>query len=278
MIVDQVLENGIRPDLLVLANERRLAVIEVIVTHAPEDTALDVYERLGLPVVRVWPTWESLPDMRFGLGAELAKNWRRTVGCFNVSGACRFPRHRTSGTVPCPTCSSPARQLSVEVSHLKCYGRPCGRQVPVLDFIDCTDEDLMLLAAGTPEIPDVKAIAAQRGVVVEWKHSKTAGGSYLMHLCPFCKRPQGDNFLYGNDDGVTDVDLAAWPMTLCKNGHLISGTEMRWPTSSQPERPTRAAGLVGEPAHLFRPQPAGGFQFRSVTPAEAVRHLMGHRY
>jgi len=118
VVIDQVLEDGVRPDLLVrISSGQPLAVIEVIVTHAPEDGALAVFDRLGLPVIRVWPTWESLVEMRRGLGVELAKKFGTSVGCFDVVGACRFPRHRRSGRAPCPTCCKSARELSVEVSH-----------------------------------------------------------------------------------------------------------------------------------------------------------------
>ncbi len=182
VVVDQILEDGIRPDLLVsTANGQRLAVIEVIVTHAPEDAALAVYDRLGLPVIRVWPTWDMLTTIRSGLGPELAKSQTRTLGCFEVAGTCRFPRHRTTGTVPCPTCRKPARQLSVETATAKCWS--CHHPFNVLDVIDCTDADPVLIAAGCPELTDVKAIAASRGVLLATKHSKAAGGSYLMHLC-----------------------------------------------------------------------------------------------
>jgi hypothetical protein len=34
----------------------------------PEGRALDLYVRPGLPVIRVWPTWDALPEMRAGLG------------------------------------------------------------------------------------------------------------------------------------------------------------------------------------------------------------------
>lgn len=252
--IDQVLEDGIRPDLLIRSRQGTpLAVIEVIVTHEPEPAALAVFERLGLPTIRVWPTWDTLAELRHGLGADLELGWNRSTGCFDVTGACRSPRHR-SGTVPCPNCLIPARQLSVETAHAECW--VCHKQYPVLDLIDCTDNQLVLVAAGCPEVPNAQVIGTERGVRRAVKHSKAAGGSYLIHLCTNCRRIQGDNFVYDSRGAVTDVTAPAWSMTLCENGHLERGADLPWPRASVARRPTLARGLVGENANLFRPEEA----------------------
>jgi hypothetical protein len=280
VVVDQVLEDGIRPDLLVCsASGQRLAVIEVIVMHAPEDAAIAVFDRLGLPIIRVWPTWETLIEMRVGLSADLAKTVSKTVGCFAVTGSCRFPRHQ-AGQVPCRTCRKPARRLSVELAHAECWS--CHRQLPVLDIVDCTDnENLTLIAAGCPEIPNTKAIGASMGVLLDMKYSKAAGGSYLMHLCTHCKRIQGDNFLYAHDGAVTDTTAHPAAMTLCENGHLVRLENTAWPKGSTAERPWGAVGLVGERAHLFT---SGTRSHVSVTRAttsntrQLIRRMTGLDY
>ncbi|HUP69638.1 MAG TPA: competence protein CoiA family protein [Acidimicrobiales bacterium] len=177
--VDEVLEGRIRPDLLVRTGSGKpLVVIEVIVTHAPEEDAVELYERLGLPVIRVWPTLAALEQMRSALGQELLRTEERPTGCFGVSG-CRFPRHSEPGKVACPTCAKPARQISVEITTASCY--KCYKPFPVLDLVDCTDEHLFVIAAGCPDLPGVAAVAASRGVRMATRNSNAAGGSYLMH-------------------------------------------------------------------------------------------------
>ncbi len=280
VVVDQVLEDGIRPDLLVCAaSGQRLAVIEVIVTHAPEDAAVAVFDRLGLPAIRVWPTWDTLAEMRAGLRAELAKSITRTTGCFLVTGSCRFPRHLRAGPAPCPTCRKPARQLSVELARAECW--TCHRQLPILDIVDCTDNDLTLIAAGCPEIPGAKAIGAALGVLLDTKYSKAAGGSYLMHLCTHCKRIQGDNFIYAHDGAVTDTSIPATAMTLCENGHLVRGDQRPWPKGSTVKRPWGAVGLVGERAHLFTRRSRVDASFTIATPGntrQMIRRRVGLDY
>jgi hypothetical protein len=171
--------------------------------------------------------------------------------------------------MPCPTCRLPVRQLSVEVARTTCWS--CRRQLPVLDFVDCTDDEPVLIAASCPEIPGAKSIGAARRVSLEVRHSAKAGGSYLMHLCPHCKRMQGDNFLYAIDGAVTAIDVPPTPMTLCENGHLIAGQERPWPQGSTAQRPSNAVGLVGEPAHLFSPGPRGDVSVTRVTPSNTRR-------
>ncbi len=75
-----------RPDLLVRdAQGRARFVAEVIVTHEPEPQALRVFEHAGLAVIKVWPAWDVLEDMRSGLTERVR---------FEVIGApCQLQRH-----------------------------------------------------------------------------------------------------------------------------------------------------------------------------------------
>ena len=187
MVVDQILEDGIRPDLLVsTANGQRLAVIEVIVTHAPEDAALAVYDRLGLPVIRVWPTWDMLTTIRSGP----APPWKRVRDEYILllRGGRNLPvpspphdRHRSVPDLPKAGTTAERRNRHCEMLALGHY------LFNVLDVIDGTDADPVLIAAGCPELTDVKAIAASRGVLLATKHSKAAGGSYPYRISARCR-------------------------------------------------------------------------------------------
>lgn len=94
-----------RPDLLVRdAQGRARFVVEVIVTHEPEPAAMAVFERARLPVVRLWPMWDVIEDLRGGLVGERFL-WRRRdmqwqlrsaepQGWYDVVGArCLLPGH-----------------------------------------------------------------------------------------------------------------------------------------------------------------------------------------
>jgi hypothetical protein len=252
--VDQSFQRGIRPDLLMLsAAGKPLYVIEVVVTHEPEEAALQLYRDLDLPCVRVWPAWESLAEFREGLRPRLLRKRPGQTGCFDVIDRCRFPRHVSSGPPrSCRTCRRKALRVSVEVSLTRCWR--CSQPQRVLDLYVADDDELALVAAGCPDLPGVDAIARQRRVNLKWSHSQAAGGSYLMHTCFDCRATSGDNFLYGSmgSDAPTPVTTEpVWQMVVCESGHWDKLGERPWPPSVTVERPADGYGLVGEPAQLF---------------------------
>lgn len=279
--VDEPLERGIRPDLLMVSGTGKpLYVIEVVVTHEPEEPALQLYRDLDLPCVRVWPTWETLRDFRDGLRARLLRKRPGQTGCFDVIDRCRFPRHAPGGPVSCRTCRKKALRVNVEVSLTQCWR--CSQPQRVLDLYVADNDGLTLVAAGCPDVPGVDAIARRRRVNVKWSHSQAAGGSYLMHTCFNCRATSGDNFLYGSMGGETPEPLTSepvWQMVVCESGHWEKVAERPWPTAAAIQRPDDAYGLVGEPAGLF----GGTFRAPGITfqPVDArnihalTRRMMG---
>lgn len=258
--LDKVLADGIRPDLLVRSgpDRRPRYVIEVVVTHAPEPAALAAYAKHRLPVVTVWPTWETLPQIRDGLTAP---HRRRTgSGLFDVTGACRSSRHHEPGTTTCTQCSKPARAVSVEIASAECYR--CQRTVRVLDIIDCSDERLELIAASCPDLRNVKPVAADRNVALYWANSQAAGGSYLMHHCE-CGAKQGDNFLYASTV-PTDTAEPGKAGRVCQMGHWQFDRIAKWPTGARVQRPLPARGLVGERSGLFQSPERDGVSVQYV--------------
>ncbi|HWL43030.1 MAG TPA: competence protein CoiA family protein [Ilumatobacter sp.] len=249
--LDQVIADRVRPDIAVHVHDRPFAVIEVIVTHAPELDALNVYEQIEVPVIRVWPTWQTLHMLRSGLPEAHARSRTQPDGLFDVVGTCRFPRHR-QGLQPCETCGRPARRLSIETSVSPCYR--CQRPFNVLDVIDCTDDELVLIAASCSELPDLTEFARERDVRLKDAEPRAAGSRYLMHHCRHCGRSQGDNFIYAQRGAATDVTKPATSILVCDQGHMTHSADIDWPPGSNASRPRRAIGLVGEPAGLFRPK------------------------
>ncbi|MBA7715346.1 hypothetical protein ES703_124387 [subsurface metagenome] len=67
--------DSVRPDILITSmKEKPLVAIEVVVTHRPEQEAIEAYKRLKLPVLLVEPGWEDLENFKRGLG--LVEAWQ----------------------------------------------------------------------------------------------------------------------------------------------------------------------------------------------------------
>lgn len=280
--LDRVLTNGIRPDLLARVDGRDLYVIEVVVTHAPEPAALDLYASRDLSVVVVRPTWDNLEEFRTGLHPRLLADQPGQQGRYETVSRCRFPRHTDPGEVPCGTCNRPARRLTAEASTAPCWRDGCRESVRVLDLYDHTDGHPQLVAASCPDLPAVKELAATLEVTVAWRQSRQAGGTYLMHLCGGCGSTQGDNFVYAEGGASPDLSAPVQHVTICPTGHLERSGARRWPTGSNAARVVRpgslghVVGLVGDPPGLFDQQPA--VRVQQVNPrntGDIVRQMMG---
>lgn len=259
--MDKAFVDGIRPDLLIRggADNAPRYVIEVVVTHAPEPAALVAYAKHGLPVVIVWPTWETLPQIRDGLTAPHRRHSGR--GIFDVIDACRSSRHHEPGTPPCAQCTRPSRAVSVEIAAIECYR--CHRNVRVLDIVNCSNQFLRTIAAICPDLRNVKPIAADRNVALSWSRSQTAGGSYLMHHCA-CGAKQGDNFLYASG-AKTDTTEPGWAWHVCERGHWNLDRRIAWLAGAHIERHLPAVGLIGEPAGIFQPDQRAGASVQHLS-------------
>ena len=222
-------------------------VVEVIVTHAPDKPASALYQRLGLPTVLIWPTWEFLAELRDGLPVRF--NRRSGTGRYELVGLrCSFPRHPAPNLGKCGDCDAERIQISAERSVTGCY--KCRRQGPILDLVARRGGRLFTIAAGCPDLHGVEEVALRHGVRLRWDHSQTAGGSYLMHVCPHCSAKQGDNFLYRRE-GELDLSAPVYRYAVCAKSHWHDLGDATWPTGSAADRAGRATGLVGEPGGVF---------------------------
>lgn len=280
--LDRALADGIRPDVLARMEGRDLYVIEVVVSHAPEPAALDLYASRDLSVVVVRPTWEALEQFRAGFHPSLLAERPGQQGRYETVSRCRFPRHVDPGEVACGTCRRPARPLTAEASTTPCWRGNCGQDVRVLDLYDHTDGHAQLVAASCPDLPDIQELAAELGVSLARRRSRQAGGEYLMHLCGRCRSTQGDNFLYAEGGATPDLSAFVEHFTVCPSGHLARSGSRRWPAGSHAERidppggSRQVVGLVGEPPGLFEQQ--RGVRVQRVTPGnvgDIVRQMMG---
>ncbi|MBA7686791.1 hypothetical protein ES703_95249 [subsurface metagenome] len=163
--------DGVRPDILLSSTiGKYLVAIEVVVTHRPEQEAIEAYKRLKIPVLLVEPGWEDLEKFRNCLG--LVEAWQAT---------CKAER--------CPKCHRILR--TIEAGSV--YGYPCwkcGKKMRILIFEGDSPGGLW----GTPK--SMIPIAKELGVELKSMYSATAGGKYLAHYCPSCGAIQGDYYVY----------------------------------------------------------------------------------
>ena len=62
------------PDVAVYAADGTTTVVEVVVWHDLEDKTREVYEQAAIPVYRVYPDWQSLPELQHAVFARDALN------------------------------------------------------------------------------------------------------------------------------------------------------------------------------------------------------------
>lgn len=265
--VDRVLEDAIRPDILVRsADGKPRVVVEVVVTHPPEPATLDLYSRLRIPAVIVHPTWDNLGELREGFTDAICRS-----GGFQIIGyPCTLLRHPLEEVPRCPQCTARARWMTAERATLKCY--KCRGQVLVLDLVCSRGVGMATVSASCPDLHNVENVATRLGIVLRWEHSATAGGSYLMHMCPSCGAKQGDNFLYSGG-GATDLSKPAVRFIVCADGHWTEQQSGDWPDAIAIARIGRGIGLVGEPAGLFVDRPP---TVRVKAGHGALTEFLGH--
>ena len=62
------------PDVAVYAADGTTTVVEVVVWHDLEDKTREVYEQAAIPVYRVYPDWQTLPELQHAVSARDALN------------------------------------------------------------------------------------------------------------------------------------------------------------------------------------------------------------
>lgn len=272
--VDRVFRDGVRPDLLILdgSNQPRF-VVEVIVSHAPEEQSLSVYRSAGLPVITVWPTWETIIRLRDGLGAddyrriEWLRSAYREVGIYSiVDPPCNHPRHSHEGLVSCQTCDNSARLMGIELAQVTCW--KCHRLVPVLDVVDHSGSSLRSFAASDASVVGLGQISRSLGVDLRMDHSRTASTDYLMHHCRHCGAKQGDFFCYGSEAPTVSPGAPIRYFTACPDGHWIKTGERSWdgwpPQRRVPKATGDLWGMAGSSAAT-----------NGISPHQAARIMTG---
>lgn len=288
--IDTALADGIRPDVLVSGVSGPLYVVEVVVTHAPEQPALQVFTERRLPVLAVRPTWETLESLREGLGGHSLAPGSTEAGTYEWLGRCPLPRHAPAGPAACSQCAAEAVHVTAETATIPCWGNRCGgADVCVLDLYVTDEHGRHLVAASVPDITLPNWLIRRTGARLSMRYSKQAGGRYLMHQCNTCGAPQGDHFLYGTMGAAatTDTSRPVHHATVCKAGHWTDVGSRSWPDGSVAERPrTATSGLCGKGPGLFglhqqQARPAGSVSIQRVgkpggmSVHDAIRRMTG---
>ena len=172
-----------RPDLLLKdATGKPVVAIEIVVTHAPEQSAYDFYSEHDIAVVEVriedGMTLETLKDLR-----ELKPD--AVSICTNKK---------------CPDCRKPLHSKLLNVVIGDCYR--CHSPMKVA-FIEADGMGLQSSSFSPQEIE----CANNQGCILEVRYSKTANESYLANVCPKCKAFVGEFYMhnYSSADSIAQI-------------------------------------------------------------------------
>jgi len=173
--------DGVRPDILLSSMEGKpMAAVEVVVTHSPDQDAIQAYKRLKLPVLLIRPEWEDLENLKSGLAV---------FETLNVP--CR--------ALKCPKC----HQTLHKIKAISMYGHrcwKCGQKMRVLWF------DRMLGMCSWSKQESKISIARKVGVELKWIYSKANKSKYIAHFCESCGALQGDFYIYSENEWHEGID------------------------------------------------------------------------
>lgn len=167
----------VRPDIALLDCEARvLRVVEIVVTHEPEDAAWQTYSAGGIPVFCVKvdeKTVESLLQPDNG------------VRCYKVVGVeCPTPK--------CPSCHSPLYEVVlVLVKDYPCWR--CGRPMRAAYWRTDCGYVIWQWARFLPR--QALALMRSHGIRLEHAGSSVVRERHWRQVCPHCGAMQGDHYI-----------------------------------------------------------------------------------
>jgi hypothetical protein len=172
-----------RPDIA-LFNEKRevFAVIEIVVTHKPEDNAIKYYKENKIILIQI--DLDSENDL---------ENIDEKINNPSIVDFCFNPK--------CKICGNYKTKKELVVVNTSCYR--CGRPMKVC-YVLTNCSFMGPDALNENEI----GFAKSKGVLLEIRFSKTTNEKYLANVCPNCKAFVGDFFIHeyvGGDDPKYDI-------------------------------------------------------------------------
>ncbi len=178
------------PDIALFDKDNNIiAVIEVVVTHKPEEKTLLYYKEHNIILIQI--DLASFDDID-NLEVRLLKP--------NIVTLCVNPK--------CTKCGCPKLKLELNIISANCYR--CHKEMKVASIYNSRYE----IGHVYPEsfLPSELELARQSGVIIKQSYSKTKHKSYNANVCPHCNAFIGSYFLfedyivpsvYGDYDHVT---------------------------------------------------------------------------
>ena len=161
------------PDIALLDNENNvIAVIELVVTHKPEEKTLLYYKAHNIILIQIDLT--SFDDI---------DNFEARLLSPDIVDICTNPK--------CSKCGKHKIELKMNIIDANCY--KCGNDMKVV-YIDSP-------STFTTIYPDqflhseVK-LALDNGAVIKQSYSRTAGRGYSANVCPRCNAFIGEHYLH----------------------------------------------------------------------------------
>lgn len=164
-----------RPDLALLAGDGRvLAVIEVVVTHAPEETAKEFYRKNGIAVVEIHLDSD---DVLTNVKAKAAHADRVDL----------CPDRKR-----CDQCGHFREPIEMKLIEARCYACNARMKVPYIEGDHRRGSHIGPDQFTQEEI----AIARKQGAIIKWQYSRTVNAKYWATTCGRCQKFIGRNFLF----------------------------------------------------------------------------------
>jgi hypothetical protein len=164
-----------KPDIVLLRQGKPGSVIEIIVTHKPQESAENYYNSENIPVIKIF--LESDEDI-YNVNnnpltppsVEYCIELPKCPKCGNYMGK----KHLNLGTYECWRCNIPYKVSWITTGNVNAgdfYG-PEG----------FTDYEIK--------------IAKEKGIIIEKRYSKTMEESYNANICPHCGSFLGEFFIH----------------------------------------------------------------------------------
>lgn len=174
VFVEKSLNRNYRPDVLLTdKNNKPVAVIEVVVTHAPEDHYVDFLKKEGIILIRF-----DLKNEK-----DIKKLRQKTVKPTSME-YCTNPK--------CKKCGKHELLSKMLIITSECWNQDCNSPLNVAVI---ESENGGLITPKDFSQKDVD-IAKEHGAIIRSKFSKTAQEEYLANICLHCNQMIGEHYLF----------------------------------------------------------------------------------
>ena len=160
-----------RPDLVLLDAEKKVfAVIEIVVTHKPETEVLSYYKKNNIVLIQI----NLASDEDLNNFDEKFRNPDIVSICFNPK---------------CATCGHYVNKSTMMIIDGPCY--KCGHTMKVA----VKSEYYSTIGPDEFSSEEIE-VARKHGAIIQERYSKTLRERYLVNVCKTCNSFAGDHYLF----------------------------------------------------------------------------------